>query len=133
MDQALDLGVEGDGAAAIFQIALQRAHERMTVDDAGLRRMQRRDTRHVRFHRARCRTIDHPETFDTVGLTLLEDGLHLRDFGVFGRDNQLAAFAMRHAMRGAEFVHQTPAARTMPRAQRTGRVVHAAVDHFAVA
>ena len=85
------------------------------------------------LHRARRRAVDQREAFDAVGLALLEDRLHLRHFGVFGGDDQLAALAMRHAVRGAELVHQPAAARTVIGAQRPGRVIHAAVDHLAVA
>jgi hypothetical protein len=111
----------------------QRSHELMAVDNAGLRRMQRRDAGERGLHRARGRAVDHREALDAVAAALLKDRLHLGHFGVLGRDNQLAALAMRHAVRGAEFVQQAAAARTVVRAQRAGRVVHAGVDHLAVA
>ena len=57
-----------------------------------------------RLHCARGRAVDHGEALDAVGLALLEDRFHLADLGVFGGDDQLAAFPVRHAVRGAELV-----------------------------
>ena len=133
VDEPLDLGAERDHAAAILEIALQGAHERMTVDDAGVGRVQRRHAIELRLHGAGCRAVDHHEALDAVGGALLEDRLHLADLGIFGGDDQLAAQAKRHAVGLAELHHQAPAARAVISAQRSGRVVHAAVDHFTVA
>ena len=130
---ALDPGVERDHAAAILEIAAQRRHELMAVDDAGFRRAQRGNAVERRLHGARRGAVDQLEVFDAVGGPLLEDCLHLADFGVLGGDDQLAALPVRHAVRGAELVEHAAAARAVMGAQRAGRIVHAAVDHLGVA
>jgi len=61
------------------------------------------------------------------------DRLDLVELGLVGNDDQLAAFAMRHAMRGAEFVQHSPPAHAVAPAQGAGGVIHAGMDDFAVA
>ena len=86
------------------------------------------------LHRARRVAADQLKPFDAVDrrpawrcLSILARSASL------GRDDQLAAAPVRHAVRGAEFVEHAPAAHAVPRAQRAGRVVHAGMDHLAVA
>jgi hypothetical protein len=76
---------------------------------------------------------DHFRAFDAVRLRLHVNGLDLGQFRRIGRNDKLAAFAMRHAMRSAECVQHPPPAHAMPGAQRVGRVVQTGVDHLAVA
>ncbi len=73
------------------------------------------------------------QAFDAVDAALRFDRLDLVELGLVGGDDQLAAFVMRHAVRGAKFVQHAPAAHAVARAQRAGRVVHAAMDDLAVA
>ena len=42
---------------------------------------------------------DQPQALDAVAQTLRVDAFHLHLFGGVGRDNQLFAFTVRHAMR----------------------------------
>ena len=56
-----------------------------------------------------------------------------RAFGVVGRDDQLAAFAVRDAAARAEFVQHPVAVDAMLRAQRADRIIHPGMDDFAVA
>jgi len=110
VDQPLDLGAERDRAAAVFQIALQRAHERMAVDDAGVRRMQRRErSLKLRPIAARGRAVDHDEAFDAVGFALFQDRFDLCRPRRLRWRRSACAEAMRHAVRGAELDHQAAA------------------------
>ncbi len=105
----------------------------MTVDDAGLRRVQRGDAGERRLEPPRRGRIEHREPLDAVRLALPLDRGELHLFGRVRRDDQLAALAVRHVVRGAIGVKHAPPARAVDRAQRAGRVVHAGVDHLAVA
>ena len=129
----LDRGFECDHAAAIFQLAPQRAHVSVAVDDAGFRRKQRADAEQLRLHGARRIAADHLDAFDAVRFRLCQDGFDLGQFRLIGGDDELAAFAVRHAVRGAEVVEHAPAAHAVDRAQRAGRIIKAAMDHFGVA
>ena len=105
----------------------------MAVDDAGFRRQQRPDAEKLRLHGARGVAADHLDAFDAVRLRLRQDGLDLGQFRLVGSDDELAAFAVRHAVRGAEVVEHAPAAHAVDRAQRVGRIIKAGMDHFRVA
>jgi hypothetical protein len=129
----LDRRFERDHAAAIFQFAPQRTHVSVAVDDAGFRRKQRADAGELGLHGAGGIAADHLDTFDAIRLRLRQDGLDLGQFRLVGGDDELAAFAVRHAVRRAEVVEQAPAAHAVDRAQRAGRVIKAAMDHFRVA
>ena len=133
MPHALDARFEGDAAAVIFQFAPQRQHVSVAVDDAGFRRRQRADAGKLRFERARGVAADHLQAFDAVLQALRQQRLHLAEFRVAGRDNELAAFVVGYAMRGAEVVEQAAAARAVAGAQRAGRIVDAGVNDLAVA
>ena len=91
------------------------------------------DARKLGLHGAGRIAADHLAAFDAVGLGLLEDGFDLGQFGLVGGHDELAAFAMGDAVRGAKFVQQPPAAHTMRGALRAGRIIEAAMDHLAVA
>ena len=131
--ELFDRRAERDHAAAIFKLAPQRAHITVAVDDAGFRRPQSADAIKLRLHGAGGIAADHFHAFDAVGQRLGQNGLGLGEFRVVGGDDQLAAFAMRHAVRGAEVVEHPPAAHAVPRAQRIGRIIKAAMDHLAIA
>jgi hypothetical protein len=117
----------------VLEIAKERQHEPMTVDDAGLRRAQRRDAGELRLERLCGSSIDDLHPFDAVELRLLEQRFEAGHLACVGRNHKLSAFAMRHAMRGAEVVEHAPAARTVMRAQRAGRIIEPGVDYLAVA
>ena len=95
--------------------------------------MQRADASQLRLQRARRIAADQLQAFDAVDAALHLDRLDLVELGRVGGDDQLAAFAVRHAVRGAEFVQHAPAAHAVARAQRAGRVIHAGMDDLAVA
>ena len=128
---AFDRRFKRDHAAAILELALHRQHVAVAVDDAGFRRPQRTDAEQLFLHGARGIAADHLDALDAVALRLRHDGLDLGELGLVGGDDQLAAFAMVDAMRGAELVEQAPAAHAQQRAQRVGRIIETAVDDFA--
>ena len=129
----LDTGFECDHAAAVLQLAPQRQHEAVAVDDAGLARPQRADAGQFGFHGARGVAADHLGIFHAVRFGLRPDGLDLGQLGVVGGDDQLAAFLVRHVVPGAEFVQHAPAAHAVVSARAVGRIIQAAVNHLAVA
>jgi hypothetical protein len=131
--EPLDRRLECNDAAGIFEIALQRQHEGMPVDDAGLRRIERGDAGQFRLERARGIATDQIQALDAVLYSLRVDRFDARAFGVVGRNDELAAFLVVHAVTFAERVKQPVAAHAMLRAQRAGRIIHAGMDHFAVA
>src|SRR3974390_3722715 len=89
--------------------------------------------RQFRLERA-CRVAtEHLEALNLVDAALLLDGTDLLELGIVGRHHQLAALAMRHAVRGAEFIQHSPPANAVPPAQGARGGVHATVDHLAVA
>jgi hypothetical protein len=130
---AFDRGLERNHAAAILKVAPQRLHVGVAVDDAGLRRQQCADAGKLRLERAGRIAADQLQAFDAVGLGLLADRLDLGQFGRVGGHDELAAFAMGDAVRGAKFIQHPPAAHTMSRPLRAGRIIKAAMDHLAVA
>jgi hypothetical protein len=131
--EALDQALESHHAAAIFEIAAQREHKVVAIDDTGFRRMHRRDAGERRLEALGHRGIDDLDAFHAVDLRLLVDRLEPSDFVGIGGDDELAAFAVRHAVRGAKIVKHAPSARTVIRAPRAGRIIKPRVDDLAVA
>ena len=125
--------IESDGAAGVLEIAAQRQHIAVAVDDAGFRRVQRADAGELRLQRARGIAADQFQALDAVDAALHLDLPDLVELRLVGGDDELAAFAMRHAMRDTEFVEPAPPAHAVAPAQRAGGVIHAAMDDLAVA
>jgi hypothetical protein len=82
---------------------------------------------------ARGITADYVQPLDAIGEALLVKGFDLFQLGVARGNDQLAAFAVRHAMRCAKGIEQQPALRAVARAQRMRRIIHSSVDDLAVA
>ena len=114
--QRFDRCLERDGAAMRFDIALQRQHVSVPVDDAGRGRDQRRDAGQFRLEIARGIAADQFKPLDAVDRALRVDRFDPRALGVVGRDDELAAAAMRDAVGLAEVVEQR-----LPRAQSAAR------------
>src|SRR5438552_4145332 len=76
--------------------------------------------------------IDDLEAFDAVGDAGGAQRLERGKLALVMRDDELPASPMRHAVRGAELVHQTRALDAMPRLERSGWIVNACVNHLAV-
>jgi hypothetical protein len=111
----------------------QRQHVTVTVDDAGFRRMHRGDAGEPRLETLGGRGVDELDPFHAVGLRLLVERCEPLDLARVGGDDELAALAMRHAVRGAEIVEHASAARAVVGAQRARRVIKAGVNDLAVA
>ena len=131
--QPLDRRVERDHAAAVLEIAAQRQHVAVAVDDAGLRRAHGDEAGELRLQPPGRRAVDEVDALDAVDLRLLEDAFEPRDLALVGGDDELAAFAVRHAVRGAKVVQHPPPARAVIGALRAGRIIEPGVDHLAVA
>ena len=101
----------------VLEIAKERQHEPMTVDDAGLRRAQRRGAGELRLERLCGSSIDDLYPFDAVELRLFEQRFEAGDLACVGRNHKLSAFPVWDAMRGAEVVEHAPAERTVMRPQ----------------
>src|SRR5262249_10703945 len=114
--EALDRARERHHAAAIFKIAAQRQHEAVAIDDAGFRRVHRRDAGERRLEALGGRGVDDLYAFHAVDLRLLVDRREPFALARVGGDDELAAFAVRHAVRGAEIVEHAPSARAVVRA-----------------
>ena len=95
--------------------------------------MQRADAGELRLQRARRVAADQFQAFDAVDVALLLDLLDLVELRRIGGHDQLAAFAVRHAVRDAEFVQHAPPAHAVASAQGAGGVIHAAMNDLAVA
>ena len=89
--------------------------------------------RQVRLHLDRLGRAQHAHAFDAVRLGAALDAGEHRVFLGIGRDDQLAAVGMRHALRGAVGVERLAPRHAEPRHEAAGRVVDAGVDHLAVA
>src|SRR5262249_61133363 len=79
------------------------------------------------------RGVDDLYAFHAVDLRLLVDRREPFALARVGGDDELAAFAVRHAVRGAEIVEHAPSARAVVRAPRSGRIIKPRVDDLAVA
>ncbi len=130
---SLDRRFESNAAAAILQLAPQRQHATVAIDDAGFRRQECADADKFRLERARGIAADHFQPFDAVLQSLRQDRFDFGKLCRIGRHDELAAFAMRDAARSAEFIEHAPPARAVTGAERAGRIINAGMNDFAVA
>ena len=76
--EPLDRRVERQHAAAVFEVALERQHVAVAVDDAGLRRMERGGAGERGLHALGLGAFQHPQPFDAVarrlGIKLFQRG-----------------------------------------------------------
>ena len=126
-------GVKGTGRARILGVAAQRQHEGVAVDDAGRGREQRGVAIQRRLQRPRLGAGKRLQVVDAIGLGMRPDRLQLLGFLRRGRDDQLAAIAVRDAVIPAIPIEGALAADAHPRHQAARLVVDAGVDHLAVA
>ena len=122
-----------EDGAVILRLALQREHEGVAVEDAGLGREQRADALQRRLHRARLLRAQEAQPLHAIDAALFGDGCNGGKLGIVAGDDQLAAFAMRHAMRGAEFIEAATALDAELRLGAAGGIIESAMDHLAVA
>jgi hypothetical protein len=131
--ETFDRARERDHTAVVFEIAAQRQHKAVAVDDAGFRRMHRGHAGERRLEALGRRGVDDLNAFHAVDLRLLVHDREPLDFTRVGGNDELAAFAVRDAVRGAEIVEHAPSARAVVRAPRPGRIIKTRVDDLAVA
>ena len=117
----------------VLEIAAQRQHEAVAVNDTGFRRDHRRDAGERGFELLRLLRGDDRNPFHAVRHRLCMDGLEAGNLARLRGDDELAALAVRHAVRGGERVERPPAGRTVPGAQRAARIIKAGVNDLAVA
>ncbi len=130
---ALHRTVEGEHGAVAFGIALQRQHVGMAVDDAGAGREQRGRAVQIGLHRHRFGGAQEAHALDAVGLGATLDLRKLVALDLVGRDDQLAAVEMRHAVLLAIGIEHAPAGDAGARHQAALGVVDAGVDDLGIA
>ena len=105
----------------------------MAVDDPGARRVERGLAGEVRLETDGVVSIEKHEPLDAVREALRLEALDRRHLAPSGRDDELPAEAIRHAVTLAERHEAPPALYAMERPQRSRRIVHSAVDDLRVA
>ncbi len=105
----------------------------MAVDDPGGRRQQRRDAVQLRFEPPRLGRGQPFEIGDAIGAGCRLDLLDAGDFGLLGRDDQLAEPRVRDAALGAIGVEALAAGDAGRGLEAAFRVIEPAVDDLAVA
>ncbi len=141
----LDLDAAGDHApaahpaaerklrAAGLRVGLQREHQRVAVDDAAGRRVQRRAGGKCRLERARGGAVEPGDVVHAVGQRLRVQRAQGAELGPLGGHHQLAAAPVADAARGAVVVEPLPAAHAQPGLERAAGVVQPAVHDLAAA
>jgi len=105
----------------------------VAVDDAGRRRLERRDAGELRLELAGLARLQHAQVRDAVGARLSVELLQAGDLPRIGGDDQLAAAPVDDAAPLEVGVQRGPARDAQPRLERARGVVDAGVDHLAVA
>ena len=131
--EPLDRRVEGNNPTVVLEVAGERQHEAVAVDNAGLGRMERGDAEQCRLHALRFGCFQHGDVLDAVGERLGVDRLEPKELVGVGRNHQLAALPVWHAVAGAKLVQHAAPGRAVAGAQRTRGIIKAGMDHFAVA
>src|SRR5262245_9391778 len=130
---AYHAGVCQDVRAVRLGDALEGFDQRLGVDDAGVRRIEREGRNDVRFEAADEFAVDDLQPLDSV---LVSASLQVLKYGelIFAvGDDQLARAFVRDVVGGAEFVEHRRAAHAMRRLERPRFVVDPGVDDSAVA
>ena len=117
----------------IRDLALQREHVTVAVDNAGFRRPQRSRAAKLRLPRHGRGGADQLKAFDAIPLSRRVDALDLGNLTRAGRDDQLAALLMSDAARLEISIEQTPPLDAHAMAQAARRIVHAGMDDFGIA
>src|SRR2546423_764584 len=104
----------------------------MAVDDAGRGRMKRPEAEELGLDERHFGLCDPVDIGYAVRVRPGADGVQLLELLLPGRDDQLAAAPVRHAMRGAVVVEKVLAFDAAARFQRSLRVINAGVDYLGV-
>jgi hypothetical protein len=116
-----------------LDLADQRVHESVRVEDPALGRMQRAHGAQGRFQRQGLRGVQAGHAFHPVRLAARGQCVQRREFTVLCGHDELAALVVGDVVAIEEFVHQAPAFHAEARLQRARRVMQAGVDHLGVA
>ena len=95
--------------------------------------MERRDATQLGLHGHRLLPGDLDDVGRAVGVGLVADRPQLGDLRLVGRDDELSAAPVRHAVRAAVLVEEMPPRDAGARLERALGVVDAGVDHLGVA
>ncbi len=119
--------------APAFDLTAQGVHVAVAVEDAALRRQQRRHRVQARFHGHGLGAGQGLHAFDVVGLGLATDRLEPLDLGVLGRHHQLAALAVGDVVGVQEGVEGASAGDAETGLERSGGIVEPAVHDLGIA
>ena len=128
-----DRRTEGDGAAAILEIALHGEHVAVAVDDAGGGRMECRRAGDVRLHGHGLLRREMLKIVDAVRVGACENRRELVLLIVVGRDDQFAAAPMFYAALSAELVQRLLARNAQLRLGAARRIIDARMDDLGIA
>jgi hypothetical protein len=131
-ERALEPAVQRKHRAARLGVAEVAEHQRVAVDHAGRRRVQRRHAGQLGLERKRLLARHAYDVRYAVRMRLRLDVLQLGHLPRRSGDDQLAAARMGNAVPDAVLVEQLFAAQARPRLQRPLRVVDPGVDDFRV-
>ena len=131
--EPLDRRVEGNNPTVVLEVVGERQHEAVAVDNAGLGREHGGDAgeRRLELHHLARRYHRYP--LNAIGESLGVDRLEPKELVGVGRNHQLAALPVWHAVAGAKLVQHAAPGRAVAGAQRTRGIIKAGMDHFAVA
>src|SRR6185295_5604637 len=107
--------------------------QRMAVDDAGRRRMQRAHAEQLGLHAGDFVLRDPVDVADAVGMRFPTDRPELAELLLIRRYDELSTTAVRDAMARAVFVEQMLALDAGTSLERALGVIDAGVDHLRVA
>ncbi len=122
-----------DRAARGFEVAAQREHERVAVDDAGRWRQESGQCTHLWFESLHVLCGQLLEVRHAVGDSRRADRVELLKLARMSRHEQLAAAPVRYVLGFAVFVESLAAFDAETRFEAAARIVEARVDHLGVA
>ena len=105
----------------------------MTIDNPGRGRTQRRETRELRFERARASSGDQLEIHHAIRFRIPADRVQPRDFFFAQRNDELFASRIGYAVIVAECIKAFLALNAEPRSKAARSIIYAGVDHFGIA
>ncbi|MNQ55865.1 hypothetical protein D3C85_699690 [compost metagenome] len=125
--------MERQRPATGFDIALQRQHQPVGIDNPGGRRPQRGDAGQRRFKLPRLIGVQPLQVINAVAPPLFQQHLQGRTLRFNGGDDQLAQALIADAALIAEGVEALLALHAQLRLEAAAGVIDAGVDHFGIA
>ena len=115
-----------------LRVTPQRQHEGVTVDDAGRRRKKGALRLELRLERSRLLTCEPDKIVNSIRFRAGLKRREARDLALVGRDDELAAAPMRHAIFAAEAIQHLLSLDAQTRFGQAGRVIDAGMNDLAV-